>query len=51
MFKEECPLEAQDNIVLAGTKLDDVDNRQVDEADAIAICEKNNIMGYFETSS
>ena len=29
VFKEECPLDAQDNIVLVGTKLDDEENRQV----------------------
>ena len=29
VFKEECPYEAQDNIVLVGTKLDDVANRRV----------------------
>ena len=28
-FREECPKEAQDNIVLVGTKLDESDKRQV----------------------
>lgn len=26
-FKEECPAEAHDNIILVGTKLDDTENR------------------------
>jgi len=51
VFNQECPIEAQDSIVLVGTKLDDVENRQVTEEDALAICNKFNIMGYFETSS
>lgn len=51
VFKEECPIEAQDNIVLVGTKLDDVENRKVSEADAIAISKNYECIGYYETSS
>lgn len=51
VFKEECPYEAQDNIVLVGTKLDDTENRKVPKADALEICNKFGCVGYFETSS
>ena len=51
MFKEECPIEAQDNIVLVGTKLDDVENRKVSKEDAAEICRQFGISSYFETSS
>ena len=37
-YKESCPIEAQDNIVLVGTKLDDVDNRKVSRTDALEVC-------------
>ena len=51
VFKEEAPYDAQDNIVLVGTKLDDVENRKVSNDDALAICNKFGCVGYFETSS
>ena len=38
VFKEECPIEAQDNIVLVGTKLDDVQNRIVSKDEAAEVC-------------
>lgn len=38
VFKEECPAEALDNIVLVGTKLDDVDHRRVSKEEAENIC-------------
>ena len=34
IFKEECPIEAHDNIVLVGTKLDDVENRAISSVEA-----------------
>ena len=51
MFKEECPEDAQDNIVLVGTKLDDVENRQITRERAAEVCKQFGITSYFETSS
>ena len=51
VFKEECPVEAQDNIVLVGTKLDDAENRMISREEAEDICRKFNCTGYFETSA
>ena len=51
MFKEECPAEALDNIVLVGTKLDDVENRKVPREDAESLCRVLGCQSYFETSS
>ena len=51
VFKEECPITAQDNIVLVGTKLDDVDNRKVSRQDGEEIARRFGCIGYFETSS
>ena len=51
VFKEECPIEAQDNIVLVGTKLDDVQNRIVSKDDAAEVCRQFGITSYYETSS
>lgn len=44
-------MEAHDNIVLVGTKLDDVKNRMVSKEEAEAICDQFNCLAYFETSS
>lgn len=44
-------MEAHDNIVLVGTKLDDVKNRKVSKEEAEAICKQFNCLAYFETSS
>ena len=51
IFKEECPIDAQDNIVLVGTKLDDVANRTVTEAEAREVFKRFDLAGYFEASS
>ena len=51
VFKEECPEDALDNIVLVGTKLDDVENRQVKREDAMEISARFGCQGYYETSS
>lgn len=51
VFKEECPLEAQENIVLVGTKLDAVAKRKVTKEDAAEICRQFGIVSYYETSS
>ena len=51
VFKEECPAEALDNILLVGTKLDDVENRVVPQEDAENLCRALNCSAYFETSA
>ena len=51
MFKEECQLIAIDNIVLVGTKLDDIDNRVVRKEDAENLCRSLGIQNYYETSA
>ena len=51
VFKEECPADALDNIVLVGTKLDDVANRKVAKEDAEKIAIAQGCQSYFETSS
>lgn len=51
VFRQECPVEAQENVVLVGTKLDDVANRAVLYNDALQVSEQLQCIGYFETSS
>ena len=51
LFKEECPVDAQDNIVLVGAKLDDVANRKVSRQEAEEVCRQYGFLGYFETSA
>lgn len=51
VFKEDCPEDAQDNIVLVGTKLDDVEHRTVTQEEVAEICRQFGITSYFETSS
>ena len=51
MFKEECPEEAYENIVLVGTKVDDVENRVISHEDALSISQKFGCIGYFECSA
>ena len=50
-FKEDAPEDAQDNIVLVGTKLDDAENRQISYEEAEAVCKKFNCTAYYETSA
>lgn len=46
-----CPPEAQDNIVLVGNKVDLEDQRQVSQDEAFALCQRLNLLQYFETSA
>ena len=50
-FKEESPVAAHDNIVLVGTKLDDVENREVSREKAMEVCNQFGCIAYFEASA
>ena len=51
IFKQECPPEACENLVLVGAKADDVENRVVTHEDALNICKQFNFISYFECSA
>ena len=50
-FKNYCPEEAKDNIVLVGNKVDLEDQRQVTEEEGLDVCRKLGIKDYYETSA
>ena len=51
IFKDDCPADAHENIVLVGTKVDDVENREVTREQAEEICRQYGCIAYFETSA
>ena len=51
VFKEECPTEASDNIVLVGTKADDVENRKIPHETALRVSQQFGCIAYFECSA
>jgi small GTP-binding protein len=50
-FKNYCPEEAKENIVLVGNKVDLTDQRQVTFEEGMDVCSKLGIKDYYETSA
>ena len=51
IFKDDSPADAHENIVLVGTKVDDVENRQITREQAEEVCRQYGCIAYFETSA
>lgn len=50
-FRNNCPPEASDNIVLVGNKVDLEHERQVSMEEALELCKRLNLITYYETSA
>lgn len=50
-FKNNCPPQAQSNIILVGSKCDDTQHRKVAKEEAQALCDQLGCLVYYETSA
>ena len=50
-FREECPQDACDNIILVGNKVDKEEARVIPKDEALELCSELKCIEYYETSA